>query len=1055
MADQSPELLRETPTNIVTTQIPSGGLSAGQVEQPFRDASALLGKFSEDASDLAVPLAQRQATADLANQKVIRGPDGSVGVLNPASAMILGDAGKTYARAVQQGTSDQILASVRPDLAAIHAENPLDSAALGKANGAYLDKLASTTAGMGPAGAEVMRSARDLASQHQDAATMAGATNNIENTKKAILATIDDRKNALSALAATPDGPNKPEYDQAVKDYDDALGKLGSSPLYKMPPEYLALQRKEFMGELKGQQLVSQVDRTFDRKGKAEAQSELMQLFQNPDISREQASLLYRQGMAHLEFRSQDQVAGQKAADQAISMLQIGLAKGTISPSDPEIAGMRKQAVDSGYADGVQKIDALTKVYSAHKAVSALPAADQPAALGVPPTAIRDASGQPYVDTATGATLTGATTNRDGSPLRSPYTRSEVSADAKAGTANISARDLSSPDAYKARVAEIENPGGNPNAVSPTGAKGKYQFLDSTLRANGGVVGGDQEAAMDRLTASNQASLTRGLGRVPSPGELYLAHQQGDGGALQLLQHPTERAGDLVGDKAIRVNGGDPNSSAAAFTNMWVKKFENGAALAKPAMSANGIPFSDSDAAANPWLRAEYFRSLAESKPVRNDSFAAYETGSAATLKAGNPLSDDTVTGLAQLSHGDPEKEAKASELLGMNLALKAMQGGGGGGAPMSAPQIQQAIQDTFNAARDAPDHLHQVLATSAYNYFKEQEKWAADHPLQDAARRYKQVAPQPIDPQNPGALPDNIAYRGTLAQHYAELNRSPAPSIFDKDELPQIKGILANPDPAVKGNVYGAIANLPEAVRGATLKELGGNNPKDMAEAAAGSLMKEAPEIAQSIFHGQGLIASDKRFDPEGEGQQKVTFNNDMDAALPPSLFTKLDRESQTGGYATTMNMVKARYADLTEQTGKFEYSGARLKQAADEVTGGVLDHNGGSLIAPARGMTQLQFDQTLAGVTSNDLRGAMTLKGQPVTADYVRSSGKLESAGDGKYFVRVGDSPPVYAYDTSPAPPVPGAQGGGWQKFVLDLRNVKPSSYASPEAGVANWMQ
>ena len=1023
MAEQSPELLRDTPTNVVTAQTPTGYLSQGQIEQPFRDASATLGKLADATSDIEVESAKRQAQADLSNQKVIRNPDGSVGVLNPASAMILGDAGKTYARAVQQGTSDQILASVRPDLAALHAANPLDAAGLAKANDSYLDGLGAKMATMGPAGAEVMRSARDAASQHFDAATMAGASNTVDNTKKAILATIDDRKNALSALASTPDGPNKPEYQSALKDYDDALSKLGTNDLFKMPPEYLALQRKEFMGELKGQQLVSQVDRTFDKKGKAEAQSELMQLFQNPDISREQANLLYRQGMAHLEFRSADQTAGQRASDQAIGALQIGLAKGTISPSDPEIAGLRKQAQDAGYADGVNKIDALTKVYSAHKAVSALPAADQPAALGVPPLKV----------------LTGATRNRDGSPPPPIVTGPEEAADHAVGNANIAARTNS--DAVANAIHGQESGGRATSVTSVDNAHGGWQVTPGFFKTYA-----KPGESIDN-PADNEAVARRGIADI---------HQKVGGDPARVAVAYFSGIGNVAPAGSATPFLRDAKDSNGKSTSSYVSDVlgRMGRPTAPTAMSANGVPFSDADAAANPWLRSEYFRSLAESGDVRKDAFTSYVSGSSETLKAGNVLSDDTVTGLAQLSQGDPEKEVKAGELLGMNFALKSMQGGGGGAGPMSEPQIKQAIQDTFNAARAAPDHLHQVMATSAYNYFNEQEKWAQDHPLQDASRRYKQAAPQPIDPNDTAGLPGNIAYRGTLAQHYAQLNGLPAPSIFDKDELPQIKGILANPDPAVKANVYGAIANLPEAVRGATLKEIGGNNPKDMAQAAAGSLMKDAPDVAQSIFRGQGLMETDNRYDPEGEGQQKTTFKGDLDKALPASTFTLQDRSDPTGAYATTSAMVKARYADLSAQAGTTDYSPDRIKQAANDVTGGILSHNGGSLIAPARGMTQTQFDATINGVGDSNLQGAVTLGGQKVTPDYLRNNAQLESVGDGRYFVKLGRDPlkPVYAYQRAEAPP----QGDGqWRKFSLDLRNVKPSAAAPAQDAPANWMQ
>lgn len=1016
MADQSPELLRDTPTNVVTSEAPRGYLSAGQIEAPFRDASALLGKMSETADAFEVPMAERMAANDLANQKVVRGLDGQPKVLNPASAMLFGDAGRAYSKAVQAGTSDQIMAQVRPDLAAIHAQSPLDAEQVGKNNEGYLTKLAATTSGMGVIGEQVMRSARDIASQHQDMAITAGATNTMENTKKAILATLEDRKNALTALAATPGGPNKQEWEQALSGYDEALGKLGSSPLYKMPPEMLAMQRKNFMGELQGQQLVASVDSTFNKKGKAEAQQELMKLYQNPDISREQANLLYRQGMSHLEYLSADQTAAQKAAAQSVGIIQTGLANGKLDPNDPTIASMREQARVSGSADTVNQIDALLVAARAHRAVASLPASQQAAALG--------------------------------------------------GPANGPGND------YYAITRKLES-GGNDNAVSrnpTTGAPiayGRYQFTAGTWRGLGiahpelGLTGENildpdkQEAAIRAFTGDNAKILTS-QGMEASPANLRMMAFLGAGGGPQFLKamqtNPDAPAAAMFAREAqanptIFYANGQPRTMAQVYG--LLTKAVGGAQVSQaPAISANGVPFSDAEAAKNPWLRVEYLRSIAEAPATRQQAFSEYETGSSGTLKAGNPLTDDTVTGLIQTAQGDPTKEVKAAELVGMNFALKAIQGGGGGGAPMTQAQITQATQEAFAAARNAPDHLHQVMATSMYNYMKEQGEWAEKHPLDDAARRYKQATPPPIDPGNPGALPDNIAYRGALAQHYAAVNGSPAPSIFNSEEIPQIKGILANPDPAAKAQVFGAIANLPEAVRGATLKALGGDNPKDMAQAAAGSLMKEAPDVAQSIFRGQGIMDTDKRFDPEGEGQQKAAYKTALDGALPRNLFSGQDLSQKTGAYATTEQMVKARYADLVSQASPNPPAALQpdvLKKAVDDVTGGVLWHNGGPLIAPARGMTQDKFDATVRGVTDSDLQGAMTLKGERVTSDYLQSTATLESAGDGKYFVKLdGNSlKPVYAYAQPQLPP---NGDGKWSKFVLDLRNVKPSTDAAP---------
>ena len=130
---------------------------------------------------------------------------------------------------------------------------------------------------------------------------------------------------------------------------------------------------------------------------------------------------------------------------------------------------------------------------------------------------------------------------------------------------------------------------------------------------------------------------------------------------------------------------------------------------------------------------------------------------------------------------------------------------------------------------------------------------------------------------------------------------------------------------------------------------------------------------------------------------------------------------------------MVTARYADLSrlsaDPSGKFKQE--RLDQAVNDVTGGILDWNGGKMIAPRRGLDQPTLDRTMYGLTDNDLPGATTPNGAPITANYLRNSAQLESLGDGRYNIKLGKDPlkPIYAYT--------GANTERPQKFVLDLRN------------------
>jgi hypothetical protein len=135
------------------------------------------------------------------------------------------------------------------------------------------------------------------------------------------------------------------------------------------------------------------------------------------------------------------------------------------------------------------------------------------------------------------------------------------------------------PAGYLERTAQIES-GMNPNAKNPKStAKGLFQFLDRTAQEYGLANPMDPNASTDaaaRLAQKNMRALKAALGRDPTPGELYLAHQQGTQGAIRLLRNPNAPAMQVVGRQALMLNGGDPNMTAGQFASKWTGKFGQG-----------------------------------------------------------------------------------------------------------------------------------------------------------------------------------------------------------------------------------------------------------------------------------------------------------------------------------------------------------------------------------------------------------------------------------------------------------------------------------------------
>ena len=134
---------------------------------------------------------------------------------------------------------------------------------------------------------------------------------------------------------------------------------------------------------------------------------------------------------------------------------------------------------------------------------------------------------------------------------------------------------------YLDKLAQVES-SNNPLARNPkSSAKGRFQFVDTTAAQYGldKHIFGTPEyekaetEAVKTFTADNYNALKKALGRSPTNGELYLAHQQGASGASKLLSDPDANAVQVLGRDQVINNGGDEEMTAAEFSNQWTSKF--------------------------------------------------------------------------------------------------------------------------------------------------------------------------------------------------------------------------------------------------------------------------------------------------------------------------------------------------------------------------------------------------------------------------------------------------------------------------------------------------
>jgi len=159
-------------------------------------------------------------------------------------------------------------------------------------------------------------------------------------------------------------------------------------------------------------------------------------------------------------------------------------------------------------------------------------------------------------------------------------------------------------------IAYIETGGTyDPLSKNPkSSAKGLFQFINNTGKEYGltGEDAYDIEQAADaaaRLTVNNTEQLRKALGREPTVGELYLAHQQGAQGAATILSSPSGtnavttlgydkvalNVPRLQGESATEFTDRVSRMTMGDFSNIWLDKAETVASTRLPPGYVPGV----------------------------------------------------------------------------------------------------------------------------------------------------------------------------------------------------------------------------------------------------------------------------------------------------------------------------------------------------------------------------------------------------------------------------------------------------------------------------------
>jgi hypothetical protein len=961
------------PRRLTTLETPKSSLTGAEFASPDRALAGGLAALGEGLSDIAEPLAQ-QAGA----RSVTRDADGNIQIERPPIP-IVGKAGAAFAEAARTGAESLARNDVDIALADLRAKYPTDPDAFRTASEAFREKfITGLESRVGPGVADsIRRSAERAETQHYISMVNARQQRVVAESKDALDAQIETQWRRLNEIARQ-NGADTEEFTQEAAKLDDWMARKVNNPLFAYPQERAALDRAKGFDELYKSDAIGKTSRAYSQGGFDVGRQALTDVVGKLKGRVADPDAIERAGVTWLNAAEADRRRRLVDARADFRALESSSALGSLV-SDADV-----ERVAAGFrAAGSKADEARVYVTFARK------------------------------------------------PLNDDFGKQPLAAQAQQLAALRSS--------FAERVVHLESTGdANARPLDPVTGKprssalGPAQFTERTWlnlvrqarpdlsdgKTDEQILALRTDPVLSREMTARNAEQNRAVlvqrGVRSDDGALYLAHVLGpDDAAKVLAASPDTPLKGLVRPESLAANPelAEKSPTAGALASWADRKI--GMNPATPGGAA--------------WL-------------IINRS----RTTSAAAESAWKTVADDwdkkqirpTDAAISQVidaarASGNTELLSRiANDVERFNLVQSQ------GQRPL--PEQQAALSSLNAAASDGSLSPGQASVIGGLQKrYDTVRKGLDDNPIATAAANFPDLArvPAPIDPTNPEAFRAGLAYRGRIAQFAAQKWQTTTPPALDESDMAQLRAVLQTADLATKARIYSDMTTaLPEPVRMATFAKLGTKGAAERVDAYAGALFGAAPDVSIAIISGAQAKRADARFDPVKEG--KSTFNDAFDKLLPATTFGIGARVNEGGALVTIREAVRAHYAFHAAQAGDTsgDLNEARLRASVDAVTGGVLRHNGATLIAPARGMTQQRFDGVLAAMTDADLAGVTTLMGEPVTADYLRRHAKLESSGDGRYLIRLGNDAarPIYAFR--------GADTESPYPFELDLRGRQP---------------
>ncbi|WP_244434347.1 hypothetical protein [Agrobacterium tumefaciens] len=559
------------------------------------------------------------------------------------------------------------------------------------------------------------------------------------------------------------------------------------------------------------------------------------------------------------------------------------------------------------------------------------------------------------------------------------------------------------------RIIGVES-GGNASAKNPnSSATGAGQFISSTWmnmmkQYRPDLVAGKSAAEVLAMRndpqlsremtghyASENAQFLKNQGVPVNDGNVYLAHFLGPRGAVQVLKSdPSASVQSVVGEGVVNANGFLRGKTVADVVQWANAKMGGGSGYAPPEV-----------------IKAYQTEVTSDAKQLFSDIKSGSDKGFTPAVTDLNLLTRQ----LAVVDDNDFRKQV--ADYFTSQSAIASLQGM----APADVESLMSSLRaDAADGATVAQQQLMQGLQASQ----DARAKALADDPIGYAVNRGYSPPPPALNltqPDSWGGTFQSLQKSVDVLQSRGEVGNI---SALRPEMLSQVTRMFDTATPAESVQLLGSMAqNLRPETYKATLSKLYSSG-QGRAAATAGALVGDNPAVAEGILRGQMLLKENPNLAP------KKTDDNSLaiDEKLPIQAFAAGQEVSRQ----FLLESATARYADLSHQAGDTsgEFNDTRMQQAVDEVTGGVADMNGYSVIVPRYGMTQDDFDKRLSQLTDDDLSGVVAKNGSAVRARDVRDQGRLRAVADGRYLVEFGrPDAPMYATK----------QDGS--AFVLDLRD------------------